>query len=133
MATTGKNGRFKQQKRQLQDYAAKASNKVISNYRGPMAKVSTTEGNRGVAKVVRGPISSTRYKRAGEATVTTKAARKAKNRNTTPQEARVVGATGKTRVRSQIIPKPFKGLKTRPYAGKARPVLASQLSKRKKK
>jgi hypothetical protein len=77
MATTGKNGRFKQQKQQLQNYAAKSSSKIISNYRGPMQKVSTTEGNKGAAKTITGPISGTKYKKVGKVTLGTQAKKKA--------------------------------------------------------
>lgn len=123
MATTGKNGRFKQQKRQLQDYAAKASSKVISNYRGPMARVSTTEGTRGVSKTVRGPISGTRITESGSATVKTTAERKAKNRNTTKSPGRKpinVKAKNKPTIATVRL-RP--GKPTKPYAGRARPRL----------
>jgi hypothetical protein len=127
MATTGKNGRFKQQKRQLQDYAAKSASKVISNYRGPMRKVSTTEGNKGSTKAVVGPLSGTRYKKAGQVTVATTAKRKAKNPNTTKSPGRSpinVGARKKGVATVRLTP----GKPTIPYAGRAKP----KLRKRKK-
>jgi hypothetical protein len=125
MATTGKNGRFKQQKRQLKDYAAKASSKVISNYRGPMKKVSTTEGNRGVSKSVSGPLTGTKYKKSGQVTVSTQAKRKAKNPNTTRGTGRTpinVGAKKKGVATVRLTP----GKPTLPYAGRARPKLRTK-------
>jgi hypothetical protein len=125
MATTGKNGRFKQQKRQLQDYAAKSASKVISNYRGPMRKVSTTEGNKGSSKSVIGPLSGTRYKKTGQATFATTAARKAKNPNTTKSPGkRPINVGAKKRGVASILLTP--GKPTLPYAGRARPKLRTK-------
>lgn len=126
MATTGKNGRFKQQKRQLQNYAAKSASKVISNYRGPMARVSTTEGNRGVSKSVSGPISGTRYKKAGETTLATTAKRKAKNRNTTPSPGkRPINVKAKSKPTVATV-RLRPGKPTLPYAGRAKPKLRTR-------
>jgi hypothetical protein len=122
MATTGKNGRFKQQKQQLQNYAAKASSKVISNYRGPMKRVSTTEGNKGVAKTVTGPLSGTRYKSVGKVTVATTARRKAKNPNSTKSPGRSpINVGARQRGVATVTLRP--GKPTQPYAGRAKPTL----------
>lgn len=123
MATTGKNGRFKQQKQQLAKYAAKASAKVISNYRGPMQRVSTTEGNTGSTKKVSGPLGGTKAKRLGQVTVGTQAKRKAKNANSTKSPGATpinVKAKNKPTVaKVRLTP----GKPTKPYAGRARPTI----------
>jgi hypothetical protein len=61
--------------------------------------------------------------------------RTGKNPNTTKKEAKLVGAVGRTTIRKSYVKEPFKSTsnRIRPYAGKARPVLVSQLKKRRKK
>ena len=84
---------------------------------------------------IKGSPTGTKVRTLKNGQQITVAKTKGRNPNTTPKSSQLVEAKGMTRVRTQVIGKPFQKISNRakPYAGKARPVLRTEIEKRRKR
>lgn len=108
----------------------RAAEKILIAGFGPGYRTGGTK-KAGTTTIIGSP-TGTKVKTLNNGQEITVAKRKAKNPNSTPKTSKMLGAKGRTRVVTQVIPKPFQSYsnKAKPIAGKGKPVLASEMEKR---